>query len=419
MQASFLRKITDAHLSSYTNFPSSSPSNRPSASPIEPEKIYINAQIEYYIHDFSDEKISDDEIEILELLTYVYLKQHLFNETSNRIQYLTEVTKFKIISQDLVVKNRMNLRGLNVGSGDNVIKLTAEVTAVTSNKKRLSTKFKDYIIDAIENPSYGDTLKLFSDATTSIYLPSPMQRPEVEPKVPEPKVPEPDMAVGDLNQDYPQNLKQSETSNTKKITITAAVIASVSVALAGFLMRKQIPSRCRELKRGDIRSDPSNSPSSYSGDDSNHESNSNLINSRISRGLEMLPSDDSPLDLDLKNHGENYFNSKESTSNEDNDHAISTHPTPPSLNKKLFFASPESTSTSYIPPMIVIDNIDEEELRSPQQQTTTPANNNLDDYKEDEGQTGLFVQRIEASSDLVAALSAKKAPSSKQAYNLL
>ena len=69
--------------------------------------------------------------------------------------------------------------------------------------------------------------------------------------------------------------------------------------------------------------------------------------------------------------------------------------------------------------MIVIDNIDEEELRSPQQQTTTPANNNLDDYKEDEGQTGLFVQRIEASSDLVAALSAKKAPSSKQAYNLL
>jgi hypothetical protein len=60
--------------------------------------------------------------------------------------------------------------------------------------------------------------------------------------------------------------------------------------------------------------------------------------------------------------------------------------------------------------MIVIDNIDNEDDEAMVRAKNGASNNSSPD--------NIFVRRIQATSDLVAALSAKKTPNPIQAYNL-
>lgn len=128
----------------------------------------------------------------------------------------------------------------------------------------------------------------------------------------------------------------------------------------------------------------------------------------------MHPSDDSPIDLDFTDNG--HLNNVPQIEEQNKD---ASDRSPMGVKKTLFTSSPISPQMSHIPPMIVIDNIDEE-INSPHEGDGTDYYKMSHEKNEEEdSQTGLFVTRIEATSDLVAALSANRPPNPKQAYNLL
>jgi len=211
--------------------------------------------------------------------------------------------------------------------------------------------------------------------------------------------------------------EQKPRKGTNAKTVIISVILSIVLVTVGLLYRMdrlprlQLKRRKRDMLRGQY-----NESSSYADEESANSKVADKMNGVcISRILSKNFSDESPLDLNFKycddeNNTERNLPKMMSAEkiNLDDENLTS-----------LFAKTPQAAQVSHIPPMIVFDNIDNEEL--------SPAKHGANDALSSVGaselqlhtQDSIFVRRVQATSDLVAVLSAKKTPNPIEAYNFL
>jgi len=395
----------------YSMEPSPSPSPSPSILPSTQPSIdqeAISATIEFYIYNLSHE-INQKDIETFEALSFAYLLSKVIGESP-------KLTSFTVKSQTMVQQER-RLRGLE--GKVRVLKIVATVSALTSLINPMtSNDLLDSTLLAIGSEEYEQHLgssELFALVTTSLELDSPIPEPEnlYEPPAGPAETPEID----------------NKGSGTTAL-VSSVVVLSVLVMAIGLLYRKKYGLNCttrsKERKEIGILSDPSNDPSSYGG--SFDDGGGTVDHSFLSRVLSRNSSEDSPLDLHPMNYDDPL---RDVHTNVRAEHGRqggadgATRTSPSAWKKNLFASSPTSMPIHHIPPMIVIDNIDEEEMSPPKQHSDTNANQvsasrgNHEQYENQNENNGIVVRRMEATSDLVAAFSAKKVPNPMQAYNLL
>ena len=368
--------------------------------------------------------LNEDEIVALEELTGSYLTDKLRLQSK-----MIETVSFHILSQETINGNRQ-LRGLIGMTGGITVKIIGKVSVMISGEgSSTTTDLLEFTKASFESGAYEKFLNAkdrFSDVTIFLKTPNePMKPPGPTDPMKEPKAPNPSN-----NEDMGRNRPRSSTAGI----VTSVILISIFVTAAIFFLRKKSSSLSPRLKHGQndlaLFSDQSrDDPSSYSGAD---DTNGTVDHSRLSRALSHIASEDSPLDFMLEApRGEFGGCLKEEESErgqEEMQHPEFMKNDPPALDQHSYAASPPQETqlpTVHIPPMIVIDNIDDEEMPTPVRYENTDATNasandgSPEQYEDEEDQTEMFVKRIEATSDLVAAFSARKAPNPMQAYNLL
>ena len=389
--------------------PSSSPTTQLSFSPSE-SKPTVTAQIQMYLYNIST-LLDSEQVETFELVSLVYLKQKLSP---------VEIATFDIISQSEVKLNR-RIRGLSEAVGSNIVKIEGSITAIVDTQNPITyLQLLELFETAIQNSDYDETLQqneYLKFVSTSFQLNQPIQTPDPtkEPKLP-PHVEVDDHNGGDKLGDGNSDKKKSSKSTTVTV-ISVVLLSAFFVGL--FVARKKIIPLMERIKERVILEGPSNdSSSSYSCETLNQDELGEIAaHSQLSRCLKIHSSDDSPINLDFMNNSTLNM-APHTEEGKGNAPALSTR----NVKKNLFTSSPSSPQMSHIPPMIVIDNIDEEIDSGHEDDTSARTPRTPKASQEENGedtQGGLFVKRIEATSDLVAALSASKPPNPKQAYNLL
>lgn len=356
--------------------PSPSPTILPSASPSDSYAL-ITADIEFYLMKYSTE-LSDDEVEELEEITLPFLRNHVNTK-------LVHLKSFEVASQDGVLENRRKLGRLS-NTNDSMLKLTMKATGqlLSSSNPISGIDLKNSIVKAMETDAFSKHLnqsQYFKQTVVSFNNMSAIEEPEEA---------KPD--------------RQNRKINGPKVTIVASLVSlSIVVVAIGLLYRHD---RLPRLRYSSNREGKDNMLGGPFDEDSYAESKSSKVPDKIdgvciSRILSKNSSDESTLGLNRKYRGdpkgvEFSVVDRKPVENEDEDEE----------NPHSFFANSPQPARMLIPPMIVIDNIDNEEITLGKQGAT-----DADDTD------NIFVRRIQATSDLVAALSAKKTPNPLQAYN--
>jgi len=370
--------------------PSPSPSDLPTAPPSNvPVYAYVTSDIELLLLGYPFE-LTEDKIEEFETITLPFLRKWV-----NR--NFIHLKSFEVTSQEFV-ENRRNLRGLT----DSALKLTIKATVQLLSVKHpiSSIQLKDEIVSALETETFTKLLQeTTSFGDTTIYFDNASALVDTD-EVPLEDIPE-----------------QKPRKGTNAKTVIISVILSIVLVTVGILYRMdrlprlQLKRRKRDMLRGQY-----NESSSYVDEESANSKVADKMNGVcISRILSKNFSDESPLDLNFK-----YCDDENNTER--------NLPKMMSAEKKnlddenltsLFAKTPQAAQVSHIPPMIVFDNIDNEEL--------SPAKHGANDALSSVGaselqlhtQDSIFVRRVQATSDLVAVLSAKKTPNPIEAYNFL
>jgi hypothetical protein len=372
--------------------PTSSPTVQSSLSPSASTRS-LSSDLAFFVNGFPSS--NNTVVETFENFTYAFLKS---KETAKSN---IDTTMFKIKSIDEVTITR-RLRGLSDASGSKFMKIEATVSAITNIQTPAASKdLFNFAIQAILSNTFMESLAnidLFAGVVLSRELPSPITPPD-DGKTPN---------KPGIEESIQEGVSEEPRKTSMTTIVLSAVIASAFMVLSVFFLKKKAPQFIERLKHiREVEDHSDDSSSSYS---SAPDEKDDITRSQC---LPMHPSDDSPINLNIMDDIEQ--NNMPQTEEE---HIELPDTSLGNVKKSLFESSPSSTSTpmDHIPPMIVIDNIDEE-MHSPNNISTPKTTQEQRDDEDD--QTGLRVQRIEATSDLVAALSAHKAPNPKQAYTLL
>lgn len=364
--------------------PSPSPSDLPTTPPSNaPVHTYVTSDIELLLLGYPFD-LTEDTIEEFEAITLPFLRKWV---NTNFI----DLKSFEVTSHEFV-ENRRNLRGLT-GSA---LKLTIEATVQLLSVKHpiSSIELKNEIVSAMETETFTKLLQeTTSFGDTTIYFNNVSAL--VDTDIPSP------------GEDIPEQ-KPKKGTNAK--TAIISVILSIVLVTVGLLYRlDRLPRLQLKRRKRDMLSNESDEESA------NSKVADKMNGVCISRILSKNFSDESPLDLNFKycddenNTERNLPKMKSAEKKNHNDE------TPTSL----FAKTPQAAQISHIPPMIVFDNIDNEEF--------SPAKHGANDALSSVGasevqlhtQDSIFVRRVQATSDLVAVLSAKKAQNPIEAYNFL
>lgn len=368
-------------LSRHSFEPSSSPTLLFTAFPSDNYALGTT-DIEFYLMNHSAE-LSEAEVEEFVFITLPFLRSQL-----NTV--LVNLKSFEVMFQDIIIENRRKLRSSS-NANDAMLKLTIRATGqlLSSNNTISDIELMKSIVKVMKTDEFSRLLNQSqSFQQTSIYFSAII-------------VPEDD--------DKPDQEKKTISGSMIAI-VSSLVILSIGVVAIGLLYRlDRLPyfrySTDQEGK-GDMLNDMYDED--FYADEESASSNvsDKMKGVCISKILSKHSSDESLLDLNGKDRGNDKVMEHPLA-----ERKIIEHEGGDEENAPRFFANcPEAAQLSHIPPMIVIDNIDNEDDEAMVRAKNGASNNSSPD--------NIFVRRIQATSDLVAALSAKKTPNPIQAYNL-
>ncbi len=427
----------------YSTSPSTSPSTEESSSTPTMPWDSITVDVDFYIRD-ATEIVNDADKATFERISLQYLST-IFDQQENTILTSFTITEQEILNHRLrhrrslrthstTIRNRARELGED-DSASTTLHIKASVSALTSGEEPISPDtLKNKIVKGIEDEEYGEALAMElpfkSLMITSISDMQPMGEKE---------------ETGGVKDPMEEPNKRKSGSRAFMISTTVVLVSLAAVGI-GFLYRrraglKRFMNLSPQHRRRDEMSDGSHEPDSY-GDGASYDDGMNTVDhSFLSRvlsrsnsplGLSPRTSEVDEVEMGLQkdqlivshgHHVEQLF-SNQNLQQE----------TVEGSAKKILFPNPqveEQMNHSHIPPMIVIDNIDDEaappqssksaqsveEIEVVHQHAENESNHHVE-YEDDGNQNGMIVRRIEATSDLVAAFSAKKAAKPLQAYNI-
>ncbi len=395
--------------------------------------------VDFYIND-ATETLNDTDKAIFERISLRYLST-IIDEQKN-----TNLISFIITEQEILnyrLRYRRSLRtqrslnrsrNLNEDeSASTTLHIKASISALTSGEEPISSDaLINELMQGIENEEYGKALATElpynSLMITSISdMPSKGEKDE----------------TGGVNQPMEEPTKRKSGSKAFMISTTVVLVSMAAVGI-GFLYRrraglKRFMNLSPQHRRRDEMSDGSHDPDSY-GDGASYDDGMNTVDhSFLSRvlsrsnsplGLSPRTSEVDEVEMGLQkdqmivSHHVDQLYSNQNIQQETSDVAA----------KKILFPNApveEQMNHSHIPPMIVIDNIDDEaappqtsksaqsveEIEVVHPHTANESHHHVE-YEDEGNQNGMVVRRIEATSDLVAAFSAKKAAKPLQAYSI-
>jgi hypothetical protein len=200
----------------------------------------------------------------------------------------------------------------------------------------------------------------------------------------------------DIDQGTPTN----KNPRKKALTITSIVLVMCSVILfVGFLYRKQTQSRYSEQLSPDVKLRYIfNDPEEIAWEDTTRPHHNHVSAFNFEDELDKVESE---------------YIVQRNTTNE--------------VNIDIQFPKsprPESSERTHIPSMIIFDNIDDEKYLSPSERSRSSTNSHDEPTHQQSLEVnsvkmGMPVKRVDASSELMKVLSAKKIQNPNQAYSLL
>mmetsp|Transcript_11825 Transcript_11825/g.17929 ORF Transcript_11825/g.17929 Transcript_11825/m.17929 type:complete len:1069 (-) Transcript_11825:4-3210(-) len=399
------------------------------------------------------------EVLVSEFTFYIYNLPGIVSDTekfeSFSLKYLstvvrskgTNLTSFIVKSQQIVNSDQRALRGENYRKDDrrdrrntrhlgeiSALKLTVSVSAQTSGKDAISlSDLTELTVMGIESSGYREYMTGYLNLGTSLVtsmeeIPSKGKGEQVNGSSKE----------DNLGDDLKGSKERRGKSGSIAAIMSSIIVVSVAAVGIGFLYKRRDEIKLFRNsgpanRQQEVMSTSSNGQESYDGRISYDDGDHTVDHSFLSR---VLSASSSPLGLSPSNS--NVDDSEAILKNErDGVTGSQYYPAFPAqihqktspvdvLKKKLFShpAHTDELQISHIPPMIVIDNIDDDDL-TPQRSGKSSDNRQdsadescQDDYEEEDLETGMVVRRVEATSDLVAAFSAKKPVNPMQAYNL-
>lgn len=329
----------------------------------------VNTEIDIYISSNSS-SLSDDDTDAFEMITFVYLQ--------STVDDFIEIVSVEVVSQIDATRER-NLRRIE---GDTIdleyLQLGVKVLGRRLfEDKKGAFKFGEYISKKLKSNEYVSLMnktERFSDTVIKF---------EIE----EALVVGNEIDVGALNDDIPRETEKPNKDKRSSIIFVSITVLLSVFGVAGFLYRTDRLPFVRRYKR----ESSSRHYSSEHDEENGGGFDSNKMNGIcISRVLSKTSSDDMPIDL------------SDARGNQDD---RNYRPTPQ-----------ESTRKNFVPPMIVFDNIDEhDDLKVIPEESCSPAS----ESRRFTSPNNMHVKRLEASSDLIAVLSAKKAANPIDAYKVL
>ena len=359
----------------------------------------------------------------------------------------TTLTSFIVKSQEVVSNDKRALRGQNYRKDDRrdrhnsrhlgdipALKMTVSVSAQTSGKDAISSSnLKELTETGIESSGYQEYMTGYLNLGTSLItsmeeIPSKGKEEQVNGSTKE----------DTLRDDLGGSKEGRGKSGFIAAIVSSIIVGSVAAVGIGFLYKRRddlkfFKNSGPANRQHEVMSTSSNGQESYDDRTSYDDGVHTVDHSFLSR---VLSDSSSPLGLSPSNS--NVDDSEANLKKERDEVAssqyypafpVQTHQktSPVDVLKKKLFNRPVHTDelqVSHIPPMIVIDNIDDDDMTPQRSGKSSDNRQDSDDkscqdgYEEEDHETGMVVRRVEATSDLVAAFSAKKPVNPMQAYNL-
>lgn len=354
---------------------------------------------------------SEEELEEFENITSIYLTSRMYSEN-------IQLESFRVSSQT-ILNGRRRLRGGSSMVDQRVLKVLARVImrVLKGEDSNLtnSTVLQQMVISSLGSDDfriYAQQIDMLSHFEVVFELDNTTVNPEL---IKEPKTEE----------EIPPNKRSTSAAAA---IVSSIVIVTVVFGIAFYLHRQKRFSGfhswiVRVIKRdsADSSDDMNNRSSSRDEESIGSDGPGKVDGVCVSRVLSQNSSDEKSFHFDVKVDS---CNDNQSGARGDSDEEVTIR----NRSSKKTFRSPHllnnsqadyssKTQIKHIPTMIVIDNIDEEELTSPAK--IENMSSVFDESPAQKEVRSLYVKRIEATSDMVAALSGRKDVNPIRAYNLL
>lgn len=372
--------------------------------------IFIPFEIEMFILN-QNAPLEEDELEEFEKVTSIYLKNEINNDN-------IQLKSFQISSQT-ILNDRRSLRAVSYYDNDQrVLKVLANVIMRVlkddsdyANKSALQQMVSS-ILDSDEFRTYLQQIEMLSHFEVVLELGDTLVSPEL---IKEPKTED--------------EIPPKKRSTSAAAAIVSSIVAVAAVFVIGIYLHRQerFSGLHRWIERIVKRASADSSDDMNNGSSNRYEESTcsdgpgKVDGVCVSRVLSQNSSDEKSFHLDVKvgSCSETQSVARGETDEEatvKNRSSKKTHRSPLLFNYSQNVDYPSKYSAKHIPTMIVIDNIDDDEVTSPK--GTANKSSAIEKSPAQEGRS-LYVKRIEATSDIVAAISGRKTPNPIQAYNLL